>query len=74
MGMPDRLPRERDAATPLSVFVMSSWRIVLLRPDGSVSYAVRWTDSPLHWRETCEQEHTQKLLAQSLIRSITLDD
>ncbi len=30
--------------------------------------------SPLHWRKTCEQEHTQQLLAQSLIRSITLDD
>ena len=29
--------------------------------------------SPLHWRKTCEQEHAQKLLAQSLIRSVTLD-
>ena len=29
--------------------------------------------SPLRWRKTTEQEHTQKLLADNLIRKITLD-
>jgi transposase len=29
--------------------------------------------SPLRWRETTEQEHTQELLAENLIRAITLD-
>ena len=29
--------------------------------------------SPLRWRETTEQEHTQKLLAENLIRAVTLD-
>jgi hypothetical protein len=29
--------------------------------------------SPLRWRETTQQEHTQKLLAENPIRKITLD-